>query len=324
MQEAQRNFGDADNLHTILRFLFNAGFHQEILSLTAGALEEKTPILWDLLIEILGKSQLEIPKSVQQSINKGLRRQKAEVQIWSTTALDALFPEFKDFRLSLAESFKHQEQERRDELLEKFEFLRNQRLEREARQVLRILKATFPEDTEIARLSLSFEENRAREVLNDFMHTSEQTKTHIPRFSKEELEFLKVLKESAKEEVLKRPELRLDVCFFFMFLDDFESALTILDLEAHHTFAEAWLRAELLKSGRRFVEALEQADRIAVQFQNDSETLIATTYFRAEVFGDMGQISKAIELLENISQVRPQYRSTSHLLQTLKAREFRQ
>lgn len=323
IQDAQKSSPNPEDLFIYLRFFFNSGFHQELLSLIAELLERRAQVPWDLLIEVLGQSDLVVSRSIKQGIEKGLRRQEAEKMIWATKALDEEFPEFEDYRVSLWESFKSAAEQRKAELLEKFEFLTNQRLDNEARQVLRILISNYPEDTNIKGLSAHFEEGRAREVLNEFIQSAEETITRTPSFTPQELEFLGSLRSAAKELVKKHSAHRVDVCLFFLFIDDYESALEIMDLERNLNFSEAWLKAELLRYARRFLEALEQVDEIASRFHNDPDTLMATIYFRAEIFGEMGKYSKAIELLESIAKVRPQYRSTSHLLQSFKLQGFR-
>lgn len=319
IQDAQKVSSNEEEFFIYLRFFFNSGFHQELLSLIAELLERRAQVPWDLLIETLGRSDLVISRSIRQSLEKGLRRQESEKMIWATTALDGEFPEFADYRLSLWESLKSAAEQRRTELLEKFEFLTNQRLDNEAKQVLRILTSNYPDDPYIQSLSTQFEEGRAREILNEFIQASEDTITRTPSFSAQELEFLNTLKAGTHEILKKHPDQRVDICLFFLFLDDYNSALELMNSGQGLNLSEAWLKAELLRFARRFVEALELVDEIAARFQNDPETLVATIYFRAEVFGEMGKYSKAIELLENIAKVRPQYRSTSHLLQSFKS-----
>lgn len=317
-QEAQ-SAPDEESFFIYLRFLFNAGFFQEFLSLVAESLERRAQIPWGLLIELLGQNQVNLSPSVVESLRKGIKRQNAETMIWAAYSLDSLFPEFASMREGLAKKFSQAEERRKEELLEKFEFLKNQRLEKEALQVLRLLKSTYPHDSQIKSLSSGFEEVRAREVLDDFLHASEKTRTQAFRFSKDELNFLELLRQSALTHIQRKPQDTWDLCLFFLFLDDYESALEIMNSQKSLTWAQAWLRAELLKQARRFIEALQQIDKIATQFSDQSDALIAITYFRAEIYGAMEQYPRAIELLESIARIRPQYRSTTRLLQDFKS-----
>ena len=320
LEEAKLHINDQEVLVTYFRFFFNAGYHQELLSLIVEVLERKAKVPWSLLIDCLGKNAIKLSQSVIQSIDKGLRRQNAQSEVWSARTLDSDFPEFSVWRDTFIRERLNALKVRRSELLEKFEFLRSQRLENEARQVLRVLKSTYPGDSEIENLNANFEEHRAREILNDYAHSLEDTKTYTPKFLESELDFLTLLRENAFELIQHKPQYRKDFCLFFLFLEDSDSALEILNQDDHLNFSEAWLKADLLRNSRRFLEALALADWISEQFSNDTETLMATTYFRAEVFGEMGKNSKAIELLENIAQVRPQYRSTLHLIQRFRSR----
>jgi tetratricopeptide (TPR) repeat protein len=324
VEEAQQAT-DFEDLRYFFNFLYNSGHHQELAGLTAGLLERRARVCWGLLIELLSLPSLELPSSVIQSLEKGIRRQEALSEIWAVESFDGYLPEFKTAREKLGRDFAHSAGKRRTELLEKFEFLRSQRLDEEAKQVLRTLQTAFPDDSEVNQLLAQFEEHRAREVLTDFAHTVEETKTYRPRFAPEEIEFLETLSERMAEEAEKNetPAFREEAGFFFMFLEDYESALEMLELrEDPLSFSEIWFKAELLRMARRFVEALDLVDRIAALYPTDSETLVATLYFRAEVFGDMGKYQEAAELLESIAKVRPHYRSATYLLQSYKDKGF--
>ncbi|NCN39625.1 hypothetical protein GW916_00090, partial [bacterium] len=207
-----------------------------------------------------------------------------------------------------------------NQLLEKFEFLRNQGLDQEARQVLRSLRSGFPEDVELLRMETQFNEELARDVLLDFDNVHEETQTYMPVFSKEERAFFDQLRELAKTYLADHSEQYLELTYFFMFLEEYESALSMLPMNQNLSFSEFWLKAELLKQARRYMEALELADEILRNFSGEPESLLETLYFKAEIFSLMKQHAKALELLESITKVRPNYRSSSHLIQSLRSK----
>lgn len=320
VDEAKKQTDQPEELVAFLRFFNNAGFYQELLSLLVELLESNKQVPWSLLFEMLGRIPEDLPRSVVQSIEKGIRRQNSQDSVWPTLALDEYFPEFVDWRVSLAESFKNIDAERKNELLEKFHFLSNQRLENEARQVLRVLKSSYPEDSKIDELQSHFEEHHAREILSDYSASFKESADQVYALAPEEKNFLSHLKTSSLEVIKSKPELTADLSLFFFFLEDYDSALEIIQSLETPNFSEIWLKAEFLRYSRRFVEALAIADEIAEVHKDHADTLIATIYFRAEVFGDMGKFSRAIELLENIAHIRPQYRSTSYLIQQFKSR----
>ncbi|HAG92154.1 MAG TPA: hypothetical protein DCL41_09790 [Bdellovibrionales bacterium] len=318
VEEAKSKGNQFAEVLPYLKFLYNSGHHQELASLIAGLIENKNQISWSLLLSILSRSQMNLPTNLISSIEKGIKRQNADGEIWSVESLDFHFQNFPEIRRSFVENEKNAFHGRREELIEKFEFLKNQRLDLEARQVLRGLIESFPDDPTIKDLESNFLELQAREMLSNVDLSHEETKTYIPRFSEEEKKFLHQLRDHALNDQASSPKNLVEVAYFLMFIEDFESALKLINFKSELSFNEYWLKAELLKLGRRFVEALEWADEILKLFSGEPETLVACLYFKAEVFSEMKQNSKALEILESISKVRPGYRSSSHMIQRLR------
>jgi len=320
VEEAKTKADDYETLLPYIKFLFNSGHQQELIGLTAALLEGKKKISWAYLLESLSDSEVPLKKSALKSIEKGIRRQEAFEEIWSVHSLDEHFPEFEEIRKTLSSEKKESFFKLKNQLLEKFEFLRNQGLDQEARQVLRSLRSGFPEDVELLRMETQFNEELARDVLLDFDNVHEETQTYMPVFSKEERAFFDQLRELAKTYLADHSEQYLELTYFFMFLEEYESALSMLPMNQNLSFSEFWLKAELLKQARRYMEALELADEILRNFSGEPESLLETLYFKAEIFSLMKQHAKALELLESITKVRPNYRSSSHLIQSLRSK----
>lgn len=320
VEEAKTKSDDYETLLPYIKFLFNSGHQQELIGLTASLLEGKKKISWAYLLECLSNSKVPLKKSALKSIEKGIRRQEALEEIWSVHSLDEHFPEFEELRKAMAIAKKDSFYKLKNQLLEKFEFLRNQGLDQEARQVLRSLRSGFPEDLDLLRLEAQFNEELARDVLMDFDNVHEETQTYMPVFSKEERTFLDQLREFATMDLKNHSNHYLELTYFFMFLEEYESALSMLPKNQNLSFSEFWLKAELLKQARRYMEALELADEILRHFSSEPESLLETLYFKAEIFSLMKKHAKALELLESITKVRPNYRSSSHLIQSLRSK----
>lgn len=326
LEEIKSNPDDSELHKSALKYLFNSGHYQEVLAVLAEMLDRQVQIPWDILIHTLKASGIPLThKAVLQSIEKGVSRQNSTAQLWAVTELDEDIPEFKFARQAFQKTLKDQIAEKRSELLDKFEFLRNQRLIPEARQVLRQMKLAYPEDSTIRQLESQFEEERARSVVNE--RSTSPTTDALPRparRSQEESQILNTLLTDILDLVKKAPENKSeaikDLSLFFLFLEAPDLSLKILEGQESLNYSNQWLMAESQKRSGRFIEALSQATLIQNLNPNDSEITFAVTYFKAEVFGELGHFDKAIQLLESILKIRPNYRSTAYLLEKWKSR----
>lgn len=307
----------------LLKYLFNSGHYQELFALIVEMLERKVTIPWDLMFQTFDTTQSK-PNggSVLRSILKGLEKQNAYPMIWAACGMDELIPELKDLRESFKSEFKNTLDQKRENLLEKFEFLNLQRLPVEARRVLRQLRSAYPDDYQIKELENRFQEDWARELLSEraINKSLDGVTLTMARKTVEELEFLEFWKDCALKISHDNPATIKDLTVFFLFLESPDLALKILELDAEPNYAMHWLKAEALKRSGRHIEALEQASKIESLKDAPEDTTFAVTYFKAEVFGELGHFDQALSLLESIAKIRPGYRSSNYLIDMWKHR----
>ena len=100
---------------------------------------------------------------------------------------------------------------------------------------------------------------------------------------------------------------------FFYFLEAYDQAFEILHL-APDTPEKNWLTLELLIQCRRFVECLAAVDQVELSYAEDPESTFGAAYVRARALRGLGQTSLALEILQGIVNVRPNYRSAQTLI----------
>ena len=78
-----------------------------------------------------------------------------------------------------------------------------------------------------------------------------------------------------------------------------------------------WLLVQTLIIKRRFVEVLTLLQKIEISYSSDPETPFAANYYRAQAMIGLGQKEQAIVILQSLLNVRPNYRSTKSILNSL-------
>ncbi len=304
--EEQRPFFD---------FLFLTERHSTLINLLKQAVENKNRIPYDMMIELLGMKHIEPKSSVIESLLKVLKKHSARQEVFAARSWDRFDKRFQQMRGELLEARVQEQKLFKENMLDKFWFLRNQRMVEQAGRVLRRMMELYPEDPSLAKIKDDFDEQWARDVLAN--HVAKLSDEKIDRTvtapSSSDEEMLNSFLASGEKLCLEQRESATDLAIAFWFMEDAGRALEILSWAAPSP-SNDWLRAELMVSARRFVEALEHLNTLEIRYINDPETTFGVSYIRAQCLFELGQQASALEILQSIVRVRPNYRSAHALI----------
>lgn len=304
-----------DEKRPMWMFLYRWGQHQTLAAALADALINKGRVPFDILLEITADAGLKPSTSGVESLLKGVRKQHATEELLSARAWDKWDKRFKLIRREILDKRVSESRKAKEQMLDKFNFLKGQRLVEQAGRVLRRMLQLYPDDKELKQAKRDFDEDWAREVLSSHMSTlgdERLERLEVPLSPADE-EMMKCFLDEGERLVLDHREFAADLAMAFAFMNDPQRALEILHW-APVTVANEWLRAELLVSARRYVEALEQLNQLELKYASNPETSFGVSYLRAHCFKELGQKDAALEILRSIVRVRPNYRSAQALI----------
>lgn len=296
-------------------FLFLTQRMETLAETLKQTLNEKGKIPFELLIQLVDEAG-QPPKPIFfEALLKGLKKQGALEAVFAARGLDKWDKRLAQIRAELVEVKVLEQQKFKENLLEKFWFLRNQRMSEQAGRVLRRLLELYPEDGDLVKLKNEFDEQWARDILashaSDLQgHRLERTTTS-PSSADEEM--LNTFLSEGEKLFLEKRESAVDLAMAFLFMDDYGRAIEVLSW-APPTSAVDWLRCELMLEDRRFLEALEMLNRLEIKYISDPETTFAVNYLRAQALQGLGQHASSIEIMQSIVQIRPNYRSAHTLI----------
>lgn len=298
-------------------FLFNTGCFEEVWQLLRDHLEAKSRVPFDLLITLADQAQTVPSKTVIEALLKGIKKQSALEDLLQAKGFDKWDARFKELRQNTLDSIRGTEIKKRTDLLEKFEFLKNERLPDQAAEVLRDLRRLFPEDETILGLERELQEKQAREVVHK--QTPLEKDLELPENPKippsdADLEMVRQFLAEAERLATTHPDLPYQVAIGGAFMEQFAAVKDVL-AHAPESPARDWLLAELLFLSRHFVECLEHLNSLEVKYAQDPESTFAVSYLRAQALKKLGQSERAIEILQSLTRIRPHYRSAQRLLQ---------
>lgn len=295
-------------------FLFISGRASTLVQGFIQAFKNKTRIPYDDFIHALAAAKVKPTALAVAGLLKALSKHEALDDLIHAKNFDKYDARFATLRAELIEKKIAEQKKFKENMVEKFEFLRNQRMIEQAARLLRRMLELFPEDESLAQTQKEFEEQWARDVLSNHMASlkAERDLT-ITAPSGKDQEMLKCFLEAAEKICIEKRELAPEISIIFWFMDDFEKALEIINW-APVTLANDWLKAEILIASRRFIEAMEHLNQLEVKYISDPESTFAVSYMRALCLKALGQHASALEIMQSIVRIRPNYRSANALI----------
>ncbi len=296
-------------------FLFLTHRRATIAEAMKQALKEKMQVPFDLFIELADQVGAPPKPIVIEALLKGMKKQGSMESVFAAKGLDKWDKRLSQLRNELVEQKVLEQRKFKDNLLEKFWFLRNQRMSEQAGRVLRRLLDLYPEDAELVKLKGEFDEQWARDVLASHaadLHVARMDRTSTAPSSADD-EMLRTFLSEGEKLFLSRREAAPDLAIAFLFMGDYGRALEVLAWAPTSTSSD-WLRCELLVESGRHIEALEALNQMEVKYISDPESTFAVSYLRAQSLHHLGQHASALEILQSIVRVRPNYRSAHALI----------
>lgn len=309
----QKKVSEAERL-SIFSFGLNAGLYQQMLANFVEVFHEKTPTPWGHFLVLLDKLKIKPGPEIIESVIKGAKRQERVENLSLVHSWDLLDPRFSQMRQEVEKARKQKFSDKKQMLLDKIEFYRNQRMADEERRAIRVLLKMYPDDPLVKSEFDQFQKQWARDVVA--RNTDENRDNRIlqnPKLDTVHVKTAKILVDAMLMEAQKKPHSAYNFAIGLKMMGLAEFGLRVLQF-ADDNWASEWLGIELLIDCGRFVDCLNAVHELELKYADDPETTFAATYARAKALHGLGQSGPAIDLLQSIVNVRPNYRSAFTLM----------
>ena len=295
-------------------FLFHSGQFVTLAQVCAQALQKKTYIPWDVLVEWFSKLR-HFSEEARQWLVEGIQSETAMDHALRSYGFDEIDERFAEHRKAIQSNTIAQISSKKRKLLDKLEYIRAQRLLEEESKLLKELNALDPDDPTVAQWMDDYRWRWAREVINR-TRTSEPLQSQISptlTFTEDEKTFLQLLFAQVEEILQNDKSMALDFAVMFYFFDDIEKALHILE-NTPRSWSSVWLMLDFLLQCSRPVEALDLVYQLQQSVDSQPERKLSLMYFKARALYSLGQKHEAQDTLKQLLQVEPHYRSAERLL----------
>lgn len=312
------------HLELISTFCLHAGLPASLLVFLGKQVELGSEIPWGYFAEALALGSEEMSETVARAILEGAREQRLTWHLSRSHAFDTFEPGIIKEREMRRRAQSEKILVVKRDLMIQADMFRSQELETEEGRILEKLLGMFPRDIQIQEL---YAEHRARKALRlleaKINRPKEKEWDEVePGLDKEAAEQLRNIAASMQavwDENGQDSQMGVDFAVAHWMWENPEASLLFLPPDPALPSA-IWLRAEVLLRTRRFIELLSELAEIEKRLSYEPEATFAVSYLRAQALWGAGRRFDAIEILEGMLTVKPNYRSASALLAVWKRR----
>jgi hypothetical protein len=300
---------------TFLAFLINAGYYRSTFELFKTWFAEEKRLVWRPFFAVLHRAGFRPGKQFIDNVLSAQIKLEEKDRMMPFSPWDEADQRWKDFSRQHRAVLSQRQKTRREELYEKLEFARSQRMIDQEEKVLKQMRDADPNDPVLLLAEQDFEERWARHIIAEKSRAmfDEEFIDHESNLTPEESTWVEEFSQAVEAFLQDRTYLAYDLSVGFYFLELFNHALRLLRY-AESDISVDWFRLELMLKARRFIECLDGLQFVETKYAEDPEATFAATYLRALILHGLGQTGSALQLLKSIVSIRPHYRSAHALL----------
>ncbi|MBL7545852.1 MAG: hypothetical protein JNL11_18690 [Bdellovibrionaceae bacterium] len=302
------------NMNTFCLFILKAGRCDLILYFFQKFYkDEALKIEPAFLIWAIVKSFPLVSKELQKIIYAYFNEdEKRWVEAALTKFGDPYWPELRERRKRLRDLNTQKLNKLRKDLIQKFELFSSQNLNEPAKNTIRKLEKIFPGDLEIFKITMKFKERDAESVFDKYRHKKSRLDLK-PKVDPDVMLAQQGLGRFLKRELNKMKGFEADLVILCLTLEMNELALELFH-SPEVINENVWLYLEVLLLNRRNLEILSLLPSIEKNFSHLPDTFLACTFMRSQALWNLGERNTAIEVLQAVVEVKPNYRSSDVLL----------
>lgn len=306
------------DVNIICNFLFSNGAYKEVLHFNLECLEKDEPVSWFYLGKALKFLVPNIKNPVYEALKNYISDNRKLDEFTVSDLFDTLYPFEGDIKLSQIQRKIQVKERHRQTLLDQIRVFNQSRNFSIEKQTIQKFMKFFPNDKQGKELLKRFETEDLQRFFQRYKNERRSVQTlSIETFTDDEKQclqkyFEQVLLAFETDSFYKHSDIN-GYIYFFLFLEDYSHALQLIPY-MEETSVRDWLHLDLLILNHKYAETLSYMKELELKHQEDPAFYTAKVYYVAQCFWGLGDRRKAIELMENLIQIKPDYRLASSIL----------
>ncbi len=310
-----RGFSIID-INIISHFLFANNAMMDLIKFNIECIEKEDPVSWYYFSKALQFIEPNFKNKIYEAIKNYILEQKKLDEFSNSELFEILFPDEREVKFHQLQRKVQMHDRHRQTILDQIRVFNQSRNYSIEKQTIQKFIKHFPNDKLGQELKARFELEELKRFFERYQ--TEKRQKELPTFDSftpEEKSLLENIFVKAQNADSNQVE---GFIYFFIFIEDFDHALKLIP---QLTFNESntWLHLELLLLNRKYAEALSLIQKIDQSTSNDPSNFAAKVYSVALCFWGLGEQEKAIELMNAIVEINPNYRMASTLIKEWKS-----
>ena len=302
----------------IFRFLFLAKQFKIFLYFFAIDLQSQiTDLPWTLFLRIFDTEKYKFPEKHFIEIKKVFAEQKLS---------SGLTDNFNDLISELKTKNRHHFLQRvtktKQELIASARIAKSEQLIEQHIHYINELKKIAPNEYNVAGLISEQEKRQAERVLQKRAQKNSQNSFTEPSSTNaEEAKLIGRIEEQAKKYLKSKNVKPSDLAYLFRTFGDDNKAIDFIYLNSQDSHQD-WQLLDYLFSGKQYLSLLDHCMMMRKKYEAFPDQLFSISYAEAVALWGLGEKDKAIELMNQIASMRPDFKSATETLSQWKEDSF--
>ena len=299
----------------ILNFAHNCGYSKGVANYIKLRIERSKNPPWGLFAHMIFEAGIPYSRNLADYMFEGAQVHKSLADLVEFQNWDSLDPRFKELRKSVKNSLKKNLSDKRDRLIEKIKFMREQRILEQEKLAIDQLTTLFPDDPFLKDKENHFELRWAQDIIRKRASANREARIEKQSIAldNEQKKWVSEMKKNLPDLLKNFPDQAYNIAITFKMME--LPALAVIALQSAPKEEDCeWLLIETLIEMGRAVVALDAIHNIEKSYASKPGTSFAANYLRAQALWKLEEKQLAISIISSIIKIRPQYRSATALL----------
>jgi hypothetical protein len=301
-------------------FLFSISAIDDLIFFSVESIEKDEPVSWFYLGKALKIIEPNLNAPIYIALKGYISDYRKLDEFTSSDLFDSLYPHEGEVKLSQIQAKIQIKERHRQTLLDQIRLFNQSRNFNIEKQAIQKFIKFYPKDKTGREHLQRFETEEVQRFYQRYRNERQRQWRPLPSaFSSDEESWLESHFKSFSQHIKSTSSEKnesfelLGYAYFFIFAEDFLRALKLVEIMPSSESRD-WLHLDLLIFNNKFAEALAYFKYLDQFYSQSPSYFPAKVYYTAQCFWGLGDRRKAIELMDSLFQVKPDYRLTSSLL----------
>ena len=302
----------------IYRFLCQAKEVDTFLKLCVIDLNQNTIFFsWIDFFYLLTQCKIKIPPTKILFFKNFLKRKK--INFREETDVEIIF---KNLLKNKHRIFLEKLENKKKDLLSSIEIAESERLFDKKKEYIKEIQLLFPKNKKFKNLSNKIESQNISKSLSKLKKTKSQKK--LPnriKITKEEEKFIESIYNQSKKYQKNTGKINSDLAIMFHGFESYRCSIEILS-KSEDSETNDWHLLDLYLLTHQHISLLEHCDILKSKYSHNPNALFSIFYAESLGYWELGEKSKAIDLMSQISLMKPHFKSSTEILKGWKEEKF--